>query len=104
MTLPCVLIPGVPLFCLEPNCTNVFEWDAAHYWDAARAHHSTTTMTVVKESKLQEALEGLKEVSFLQLRELLSFLMCQRLPYGISTDRRKTRVESHEEQQYLDKD
>jgi len=42
-------------------------------------------MTVVKESKLQEALEGLKQVSFLQVGELLSFLMCQRLPYGIGT-------------------
>jgi len=70
-----------------------------------RGHYSTTTMTVVKESKLQEAIEGLKAGKFPSVRGAAKFFdMPETTLRNRYKGRRKTRVESHAEQQYLDKD
>jgi len=70
-----------------------------------RGHYSTTTMMVVKESKLQEAIEGLKAGKFPSVRRVAKFFdVPETTLRNQNKGRRKTRVESYEEQQHLDKD
>jgi len=72
---------------------------------AGRQGAKNSLLMVVKESKLQETIEGLKAGKFPSVRRAAKFFdVPETTLRNRYKGRRKTRVESHEEQQHLDKD